>query len=268
MKTTVRFSVDHDGYIIDHVNPCNSRKARGEYGASEDEGDLRERILWRSIFQLLDELTEPIEPKLRNQNTTVRYSMVSAIFAAICASHLNTLAVGLSVKHRFSGELKRKKRGWQDGTSLSLFGDGVERLLRDLYGESDNRAVEKLRYAVIEMATEFARYLYNDLWQEHTNAKDIDYACGIGVPEGCAIHGSDCSAANAACNEIAVRARDVRANPSAYSKYTIEFVDELYEHSPGFIQEHDCSADQNRPPLAGFAVPIFVRDESVETTEG
>jgi hypothetical protein len=37
------------------------------------------------------------------------HSISSALYDAIQASHLNTLDVGLSIQHRFGGELKREK---------------------------------------------------------------------------------------------------------------------------------------------------------------
>jgi hypothetical protein len=119
------------------------------------------------------------------------HSISWALFHAIKASNLNTLHVALSIKHRFGGKLNRDKVGWQDFTPLSLFADDVERLLRDLYGELDNEEIARVRRAVSRIVEEFVKYLRKELWQEHQNAKDIDYSCGIGVPEGYGISGSD-----------------------------------------------------------------------------
>ena len=103
------------------------------------------------------------------------------------ASHLNTLDAALSIQHRFNGELKREKVGWQDFTSLSLFADDVERLLRDLYGEVDHIAVNRLRQAVLWIVEEFTKFVRKDLWQEHRNAEAVDYMCGIGIPTDMAL---------------------------------------------------------------------------------
>jgi len=110
--------------------------------------------------------------------------------------------------------------------------DDVERLLRDLYGESDNEAIDRVRSAVFVIVRGFAEHLRKDVEQEHRDAEDIDCANGIGVPEGYGVSGSDHRKANKACDELLIRARAVRANPTAFSKYTLEFVDELYAAWP------------------------------------
>jgi hypothetical protein len=74
--------------------------------------------------------------------------------------------------------------------------------------------------------------LRKDVEQEHGDAEDIDYAGGIGVPKGHGISGGDHRRANKACHELTIRARAVRANPTAFSKYTLEFVNELYATWP------------------------------------
>jgi hypothetical protein len=155
-------------------------------------------------------------------------SISLVLYNTIKASHLNMLDVVLSIQHRFDGKLKREETGWQDCTSLSRFVDDVERLLRDLYGEADTKAVDRVRHAVLRIVEEFAKYLRKDLWQEHQNAVDIDYMCGIGVPEGCGIHSSDHRRGHYAAHDLELRARAVRANPEAFSKYTVGFVNELF----------------------------------------
>ena len=55
-----------------------------------------------------------------------------AMLHVIRASHLDTFDPKLSVQYRFDGTLKRQTKGMQDLTSLSLFRNDVERLLRDL----------------------------------------------------------------------------------------------------------------------------------------
>jgi hypothetical protein len=145
------------------------------------------------------------------------------------ASQLNTVDVALSIQHRFGGKLKREKVSFQDFTSLSLFMDDVERLLRDLYGELDDQTIDRVRQAALCILQEFTKYLRRDLWREHKDAEDIDYVVyGIGVPEGCGIQGSDHGRMNSAADHLELRARAVRANPEQFSKYTVEFVNELY----------------------------------------
>jgi len=234
-----RFALNEDGYIIDNLNPANNEKAEWfeQLGYPKDEKCLRELLLWRRLGELLPKLimnTNPIKKSPDGEEyqpfCEESGSIWIALHNAIKASHLNTLDVALSLQHTFDGELKREQRGWQDFTSLSLFVDDVERLLRDLYGESDDQAIDRVRRAVFVIVEEFTQYLCKDLWQEHQVAQDIDYACGIGVPEGCAIHGHDHGRANRAAHDLSLRARAVRANPTAFSKYTVEFVNDLYAH--------------------------------------
>ena len=121
----------------------------------------------------------------------------------------------------------------------------MERLLRDLYGESDSQAIDRLRDAVLVIVREFTRHLRKDLCKEHEDAEDIDYACGIGVPDGYGIQGHDHRAAYRAAHDVALRTRVVRANPATFSKYTVEFVKVLDEEWPAL----DAAADDKEPEL-------------------
>ena len=196
---------------------------------------LRERVLWIRLADLVEDLITNINPieKLPDgreyqPRCAERHSISWALYNAIKASHLNTLDVALSIQHRGGGELKREKVGWQDFTSLSLFVDDVERLLRNLYGEFDDRAINRVRDAVFWIVEEFTQYLRKDLWQEHQNAWRVDYMCGIGVPEGYGLSGSDHHRGHCAADDLELRARAVRANPAGFSKYTVGFVNELF----------------------------------------
>jgi hypothetical protein len=155
-----------------------------------------------------------------------------ALYKAICAFHLNTIDPALSRENKFDGSIKREKVGMEDYTSLWLFVDDVERLLHDLYGGSDNQVMERTRYAVLGIVESLAKYTCNELYRELAYARDIDYWWGIGVPDGYGLGGSECRAALWATQELASRARVVRASPTSFSKYTVEFVKALDEHWP------------------------------------
>src|SRR5215468_9962020 len=58
-----------------------------------------------------------------------------ALLKTIAASHLNTFDPVLSIEHKFDGKLKSQKKHTQDFTSLALFRDDVECLLRALAAE-------------------------------------------------------------------------------------------------------------------------------------
>jgi hypothetical protein len=194
-------------------------------------------VLLARIHPIVRQLTVPGEvrgnmPESGYRRIKQANDISWALYKAICASHLNTLDPALSVKNRFDGSIKREKVGMQDYTALSLFVDDVEHLLRDLYGEADDQAIERTRDAVLGIVESLAKYTCNELYQELEYARDIDYVHGIGLPEGYGIGGSDHRRALAAGNELALRARAVCTNPASFSKYTVEFVKALDERWP------------------------------------
>jgi hypothetical protein len=119
--------------------------------------------------------------------------------------------------------------------------DDVECLLRDLYGESDNQAIDLVRSAIFSIVYEFTKYVRKDLWEEHRDAQNFDYVFGIGVPDGTGISGSDHARMHQAVFDLIQRARAVRANPTAFSKYTVSFVDELYVNWPTLTRAPDSA---------------------------
>ena len=81
-----------------------------------------------------------------------------ALFYTIKASHLNTFDPTMSIQHKFDGKLRRQKKHTQDFTSLSLFRDEVECLLRDLYGDVESEALDSIVWAVFRIVEQFTRY--------------------------------------------------------------------------------------------------------------
>jgi len=237
MTTNRRFSLTEDRHVIDHLNPRNDRKVRCHEGDQEDDSRLRERLLRIRLTDLVESLIVNRNPvaTLPNGETyqpscEERHSISWALYNAIKASHLNTLDVAWSLQHKFDGQLRREKKGMQDYTSLSLFVDDVECLLRDLYGECDQQGIDPVRHAVLVVVEEFTKYVRKDLWEEHQSTMDIDYVFGIGLPDGCGISGSDHRRMLRAVRDLTERARIVRADPTMFSKYTISFVNDLYEN--------------------------------------
>jgi hypothetical protein len=238
MTANQRFSLADDRDVIDHLNPRNNGKGWCHEGVDEEhDARLRELVLSVRLHELVESLIVN-----RNSMKTLpsgetyqpypeeRHSISWALYHAITASHLNSLNVALSIQHKFDGQLRRKKIGMRDSTSLSLFADDVEYLLCDLYGDCDQQATDLVRHAVLAIVEGFTKYVCKDLWEEHQSAKDIDYACGIGVPDDCAIHNSDRRRMHEAVRDLTERARIVRADPTAFSKYTVRFVNDLHEN--------------------------------------
>ena len=237
MTTNQRFSLTDDRHVIDRLNPSNNGKGYCHMGDPENDNHLRERLLWSCLADLVKNLIVNRNPvaMLPNGETyqpapKERHSISRTLYKAIEASHLNTLDVALSLQHKFNGQLRREKKGMQDYTSLSLFVDDVECLLRDLYGDCDQQAIDRVRDAVSAIVKEFTKYVRKDLWDEHQSAGDIDYANVI-LPEECGdLSGSDFRRMIWAVRDLTERARSVRADPAMFSKYTVSFVNDLYEN--------------------------------------
>jgi len=222
MTANQRFSVTDDRYVIDRLT-SKVGKAYCNEGDPENDTHLRQRMLWERLSELTLRLivnTAPREisfdEKICQPFCAEAHSICMVLYSVIKASHLNTLEVGLSLQHKFDGQLRRNKVGMLGYTSLSLFMDDVECLLRDLYGESDNQAIALVRDAVFSIVDELTKYVRNDLWQEHCNAQHIHHVFRSGP-----VSGSQFCDMNRAVRDLTQRARDVRANPTAFSKYTV-----------------------------------------------
>jgi hypothetical protein len=232
-----RFSLTEDRHVIDTLDPANTGKVYIHEGEPEDERHLRECVLWRRLSDLVDKLiiklnpnkTLPSDEECQPRNEQ-RYAISRAIFYAIKSSHLNSFDPIMPVRHRFGGTSKRTTKGTRDFTSLSLFCEDVECLLRDLFGDIESEALDDVLRAVLSIVEEFTKYVRPDLWREHSDAMALDYMLGIGVPDGYGISGSDWRQGMAAIFDLIVRACNVGANPSAFSDYTVGFAKRFGEH--------------------------------------
>ena len=130
----------------------------------------------------------------------------------------------MSIQHKFDGKLTRQKKHTQDFTSLSLFRDEFECLLRDLYGDVESEVLNSIVLAGFIIAEALTKYMRPDLWKEHDDAKDFDYILsGISETEYCGIGSSDYHRGMKAKFNLFRRVREVNANPSDFSDYTREF---------------------------------------------
>jgi hypothetical protein len=253
MITNCRFALDERRYVIDAVNVANSGKAYyGHEGDPEDDKHLRECILMMHLRKMIDKLISNSRPE-QNFPFAPRngsYAMSEASFAiwwvmldTIKAAHLNTFDPALSVQHKFDGKLKRQKKHTQDCTSLALFRDDVECLLRDLYGDLESEALDSVVSAVFRIVQQFAHYVRPELWKEHNDAEMFDRNLfGIGVPEGYGISTREFHDGMDAKADLFNRVREVNANQSTVSEYTIEF-------AKLFAERWDCSKEYVDPRL-------------------
>ncbi len=238
MSTNQRFFLNENRDVTDTLNPANSVKGHhNNDGAPEDDRHLRERVLRKCFSDLLDKLIINLRPMQKDwegreyQPFNEECSAIWwAVFRAIKASHLNSFDPALAIKHKFGGTLKRKKKGMQEFTSLALFRDDVECLLRDLYGDIESEALDSVLYAIFSIVEAFTKYVRADLHKEHDDALDFDYILGIGIPEGYNINSSEWRRGMKAKLDLVVRACEVLANPSAFSEYTVEFAKRFGEH--------------------------------------
>jgi hypothetical protein len=236
MNTNRRFILDEGSRIIDSLNPANSGKGYCHDDSRQDDGRLRESVLMVRLGEIVDKLIinfRSVKKTFDGQEYQPRNvesrSIVLAVFNAVRASHLNSFEPAISIEHRFGGTLIRQKKGIQEFTSLSLFRDDVERLLRDLYGDIEGEPMDNILHAVFRIAEEFTRFVRPDLWREHQDAVVADRVVGIGVPDGCGLNGSAWRRGLSAQIHIEARILEVRANPAGFSAYTIAFVDSLGE---------------------------------------
>jgi hypothetical protein len=229
MSVNCRFALDEERYVIDAVNVANSGKVQCHEGAPEDDKYLRERLLMDRLSEMINKLIINLRPKHKlpfgeeyepNEGSD---SITEAVLNAIRASHLNTFDPTMSIQHKFDGNLRRQKKMTQCFTSLSLFRDDVECLLRDLYGDVDTEALDSIIWAVFVIVEEFTKYVRPDLWKEHHDAVNLDYIVEIDVSEGLGISYSDFRLGMIAKHDLMLRVCEVRENPSAFSLYTGEF---------------------------------------------
>jgi hypothetical protein len=237
MITNCRFALDEKRYVIDLLNPANSGKGYCHEGDPEDDRYLRESVLRVRLGEMLDKLIINLRPMQKlpsgeeyKPHNEESFAISWTMLDTIRASHLNTFDPVLSIQHKFDGKLRCQKKHTQDFTSLALFRDDVECLLRDLYGDVESEALDSILRAVLRIVEQFAKFVRPDLWKEHSDAEDLDYMFGIGVPDGCAINGSDWRRGMAAKADLILRVCEVDANPSTFNEYTVEFAKRFGEN--------------------------------------
>jgi hypothetical protein len=218
MKTNLRFVV-RNNRLVDTLNLTDDLGS-WDKRAGNDWRLLRERVLYERLHKLSKKL-------FRNESFYICYQ----IFQIVCTSQLNTFDLEISVKHRFIGgrsALKRKE-GIGPFASLQLFIDDFECLLRDLYGDIESGAMERVLFAVSITVVQQSRHIAPELYKEHVDAEICDWGDGINLPKGCSPSVSDVRAGMWAERALMRRARDVLAKPSAFSEYTVEFAKKVNE---------------------------------------
>jgi len=232
MSNDRRFVLDEERYVIDAINPANSGKIYCPEKYPDDERHLRELVLTVRLRMILNELIIDLEPTWRDASEK-HHAMLFAIYCAIQAS-LSFDLCPMAIPY-WSSTMKRNKGLTEDFTSLSLFYDDVECLLRDLYGDIGSEALDRVLRAVRCIVIELTKYLCPDLWKEHSDAEELDWIIG-GAPKGFGISSSMWFYGMKAKANLFRRVREVNANSSIFSEYTREF-------AKLFAERWDCGKE-------------------------
>jgi hypothetical protein len=236
-----RFTVDRDGLVIDQVNPENDGLVQYPHSELiENDRQIREAILMVRLNKLARRLLINKHPKRFNEKA---HALDSMIYATIIASQLNMLDPLIAKQFPFAGKLRHEKVGMQDFTSIMLFRDDIERLLRDLYGDLDGAKLNDLLLAIRLIVVEYTKHVQPDLREEYDYADDVDYSVGIGVPEGYSISSGQHGRGGFAAEMLTARAKKILANTDTHSRYTVKFARALKKFWPKLY-----SAKPSNPP--------------------
>jgi hypothetical protein len=157
--TKHRFVLDSEEYVVDTSNSNPRVSHYFIYDTSEKA--LRESVLFCRLNEFVDELLVNNNPVKQNpyggpsyrDTCPENFSLTQIIYYAVKASHLNIRDIAASLEHKFDGKLRRENKGWRDATSIGLFANDVECLLRNLYGDFDDDTIESTREAILHCAT-------------------------------------------------------------------------------------------------------------------
>jgi hypothetical protein len=221
-----RFFLDENGDVIDRRNPV-SGLSYYYFDVPPDQFRLRESLLRRRLDVLVRDLIPNRNP--HDAYNHEAFALGNYLFQAIRASALNTADPRWGKRLRLEGDHGREKTNLQDITSLSLFCDDVEPLLRDLYENAEDEMSENTLSAIRVIANELLGFARRELYEEHYNAQDWDYLFGVGLPDGYGLSGSDHRRGHAALHNLKGRVRDLLKQPAGHSEYTIEFAKQFVE---------------------------------------
>src|SRR5258708_22676997 len=124
-----RFSIDNNSYVVDKAHPNQVKKFKYDDNPKDSDSEIRRCMLGQGIERLLPKLI------VGSEASSIRHHLGDMLLATLETSQLNSQDPLLAIQYPFKGKL-RSKGGMQDNTSISLFVRDVERLLRELYGDS------------------------------------------------------------------------------------------------------------------------------------
>jgi hypothetical protein len=230
-----RVMLDSSGKIVDKVHPEYSAETPCYMDPSSckpyrDQQQLRSGLFLRRLEQLIPKLTKG---NGRKRQTRAFYDELPELLLSILEpSQLNRRAGRTSLRKPFRGKLRHRKTELQELTSISLFIDDVERLLRDLYGDVDSDRINDLVAAMKLTTLTLSSYLLPDLRAEHNTAFLIDRGAGRCLPPGDGV--STCMLTDGvdAAKELIGRVRAILSSANAYGRYTVGSANALRKYWP------------------------------------
>jgi hypothetical protein len=234
-----RFLLDSQGNILDKAHPEYRPETpvhMNQYTNKPlgDELHLRIGVLVRRLERLVPELVQGNGAKRERKALS---SELPHILADITqASQLNVQDVQVSLQNPFKGRLKHRKTELCELTSISLFVDDVERLLRDLYGHANSDPLNDLIRAIRSTTLTISSHLLPDLGAEHEAAFCVDRGAGRGLLPGEGVSTRMVRDGIEAAEMLIGRARTVLSSQSEYGRYTVGFAKALNEYWPAVEQ--------------------------------
>ena len=235
LKNGRRFSLDSRGYIVDKLNPgtrikkgwnYNPKGSPYEHTRYDDDVHLRDAVLRCRLAKLVHKLSKGST----GIDTCPHFDML--LWEIIVASQINRRDVLISMQHPFKGSLKQEKTEMSQFTSLALFVDDIERLLRDLYGDVDGADLNDLVSAIWSVVFEISKYVLPDLRSELDNARSVDAGAGRGWATGYWVSAGMAGKGTQAADTLVIRGRAVLCGPDHYSRYTVKFIKALQRYWP------------------------------------
>jgi hypothetical protein len=230
-----RFVLDSQTKIIDKLHPERGTEHFVYMNAFtikpyDDELHLRSGLLFRRLERLVPELARGNGSK--GKGKTLSHEICHLLPDIIQASQLNRRDVQISLQNPFRGKLKHRKTEMRELTSISLFIDDVERLLRDLYGDIDGDDLNDVINAIRSTVERLSTYVLPDLAEEYNMAIVVDMGAGRGLDPGDGVSSRMVRDSVEPAETLILRARKVLSSESDYGRYTVSSAKALKEYWP------------------------------------
>jgi hypothetical protein len=216
--------------VMDRVNPANDRIAQimcFPGGPGPTQGELRYLVLVARLKTLFQELF-CLPPDEFDEFDGPLFPLVAVLDVGVTRLACQHGDAAFASFEKCDELSKRKPLRFASCTSLALFVDDVMRVLRDLYGDFEFPAATRIRDAVFHVMGAYTRSSLKELWDEIRGVDYMDYQ----LYDAESLNSADDYGFVEEGNKLLHRSDRVRTNPSAFSKYTVKFVQILDENWP------------------------------------